>query len=149
MDLNVESYGIFAVKRVEGGTYDNVTLWAHSSGSIHVLGDLKVTNKLTIIADHSATILLPHTVTCDVLDLSSKYSSNVNSDDLRVITSCKLTALKASTASLYMDLKCPLSGSVLESSTINVWVHWPDGRKTVDVAVDGWSVFGIRDWSGK
>lgn len=148
-DLEVECHGLFQVKRVEGGEYDNAKLWAHSSGSIHLRGDLTIKNKLTIIADHSATILLPHTVKCDILEIHSTYSSNVNSDNLQATTAFKLEVLKASTVSLYMALRCPITGSVRASSTGNLWVHWPDGRKTTDVSVDGWSVFSVRDWAGR
>lgn len=147
-DLNVNCVGIFQVERVEGGTYDNADLHANSSGSIHVLGDLVIKNKLTITADHSATVLLPHKVTCETLSLTSEYSSNVNSNDLEVSGLFEPTVRKSSTASLYLKLKGPTQGKVNNSSTMNTWINWPDGKKTVDVSVDGSSVFSQRDWSG-
>lgn len=147
-DLNVQSVGFLIIKKVEGGTYDNVTLNAGSSGAIHVLGELIVKNKLTIIADHSATILLPVKVTCDTLNLTSEYSSNVNSNDLEVTGLFTATVLKAATASLYLKLNGPIQGSVTESGTMNTWINWPTGKKSVDVKVDQWSVFSERDWAG-
>src|SRR5262245_14365129 len=107
-DLNITSQGFLHVERVKGGTYDNAVLHAHSSGSIHVQGELNIKDKLTIIADHSATVLLPAKVTCGSLVLKSEYSSNINSNDLEVTDSCKATVLKAATASLYLKLDCVL-----------------------------------------
>jgi len=145
-DLNVDANG--QVVRVYSGTYDTAELKAESSGSIHVLGDLTINDKLQITADHSATVLIPFKVTCDDLEVTSEYSSNVNSDDLEATSSFKLTVEKASTASLHLVLSCPITGSITESSTANLWIHWPNGKQPIDLNVDGGSVLQVRDWSG-
>jgi hypothetical protein len=146
--LNVKSEGFLTIKRVNGGLYDSAVLHAVSSGSIHVMGDLSITGKLTIIADHSATVLLPAKVTCGSLDLTSEYSSNINSNDLEVADTSKVTVLKAATASLYLKLSGPMTGSVTESSTVNTWINWPQGKKSIDMNADSTSIFSERGWNG-
>jgi hypothetical protein len=146
--LNVKAEGFLNIKRVKGGTYDSAVLHALSSGGIHVLDELNITGKLTIIADHSGTVLLPAKVTCGSLDLTCEYSSNINSDDLEVADYFKATVLKGATASLYLKLSGPITGSVTEASTLNTWINWPQGKKSEDVKTDSTSVFSERGWNG-
>lgn len=147
-DLNVVSSGVFHIERVPGGTYQNAVLHAHSSGSIHALEPVTVLGKLTVIADHSGTVLLPKKIKCSSLELTSKYSSTINSNDLEVNDFCELNVTKASTCGLYMVLDGPVQGEVNESSTLNTFIKWPNGRKNIDEKVDGSSVFSQRDWNG-
>lgn len=132
--------------RAERTTMRSCTRWR--GGAIHVLGELKIHGKLTIICEDRATVLLPDKVTCDSLELISEVSSNVNSNDLEVASECKARASRATTASLYLKLGCVLTGSVTQSSTMNTWINWPYGRKGTDVQVDSGSVFSERDWNG-
>jgi hypothetical protein len=125
-DLRIESEGIFDIKRVPGGTYTNVKLYAHSSGSIHALEDLTV----------------------KTLDLSIKNSSQINSNDLEVQTACKAQVEISSTCGPYMVLAGPLSGSVSQTSTLNTWIHRAIQKQSIDISVDSSSVFTHRDWDG-
>lgn len=101
-----------------------------------------------IEADHSGTVLMPDKVTTPNLQVASRYSSNINSNDLEATDSFKLTVERASTVSLYLVLDCPITGKVTDSSTANLWIHWPKGKKLIDVDVEKGSVLGIRDWDG-
>lgn len=147
-DLTIESKGILHIEKVPGGTYTNVKLYAHSSGSIHALEDLIVTGTLTLIAEDSGTILLPKKVKCKTLDLASKNASQINSNDLEVQAACTARVERGSTCGLYMVLAGPLSGSVSQASTLNTWIHWAVERQSIDISVDSSSVFTQRDWDG-
>lgn len=148
-DLNVTDDGAFTVKVVKGGTYDNVTLTAKSGGSIHVTGKLVVNGTLTLVADHSGTILLPAKVLCQKLYLTSTYSSNINSDDLEVEGYNQLDVSWASTGSLYLVIRSgEIAGSVSEHSTLNTWVDFPNGFKSDTVTTDHTSLYTRRGWSG-
>jgi hypothetical protein len=146
-DQNVDSSGFLHVEGVKGGTYGNVTLNAHGSGSIHAQEDLTVTGTLTLIAESSGTILLPKKVTCNNLVLTCRNSSQINSNDLEV-SDAKATVENASTCGLYMVVSGALSGSVSKSSTLNTWIHWKAANRAPAIGVDSSSVFSLRDWAG-
>ncbi len=155
-DLNVTESGLFAVTEIKNGgthaagTYQNVTLKASSSGSIHVLDTLIVLGTLTIEADHSATILLPAKVSCSTLILKSKLASNVNSNDLEVDGKATITVEQSATASLYMVINSGnLAGWVTDGSTFNCWLHTPKGVSTNDtIQVDHSSSSSRIGWKG-
>lgn len=147
-DLTVDCQNLFNVCRVDGGTYDNGTLTARSSGSIHVQGDLTIKDTLKVTSDHSATTLMTHKVKSRFLEVKSLYASNVNSDDLEATDSFSLIVDQSSTASLFLVLGCGITGSIRNTSTANLWIHWTNGAKPIDVSVDKGSVLQVRDWNG-
>lgn len=146
-DLSVTSEGIFDVKVVKGGTYDNATLTAKSSGSIHVTGELTIKDTLTLVSDHSGTILMPAKVNCKTLFLTSSYASNLNTNDLKVTGPCQLEVSEASTGSLYMEIDSgEIAGSVRNSGLLNLWAYLPNGLKWDKVTCDHSSTYTRRGW---
>ncbi|MEL6275664.1 MAG: hypothetical protein AAFU03_11220 [Bacteroidota bacterium] len=157
-DKKVTQTGAFTVNNFPGGTFDNVILEATKGGSIHVTGQLIVNDELTIVADHSGTILLPAKVSCGRVKIHCSYSSTVNSNDLEVTDSPSATIPKpfvvnadhASTCGLYTVISGgQLNGSVQSTSTVNLYADIPSSVKISDqIRCDHTSDYTRRGWSG-
>ncbi|MEX2282570.1 MAG: S8 family serine peptidase [Gemmatimonadota bacterium] len=154
-DLNVDSSGFAHIKRVPGGTYRNVTLHAHGSGSIHVINPVFVEGKLTLISESSATISMSGTIICRELEIKIKGSALIEADDLEYYDNCKVDISHASTLRAYIAAEGPMSGSVtgptfINGSTLRTWIYWRNGRKKVSISKDWMSTVDIsNNWSGR
>ncbi|MBR9829641.1 MAG: hypothetical protein GYB41_13530 [Oceanospirillales bacterium] len=138
-DLKVDSSGVFHIERVPGGTYRNVTLHAHGSGSIHVIDPVFVEGKLTLISESSATISMSGTITCRELEIKIKSSALIEADDLEYYDNCKVDISHAGTLRAYIAAEGPMSGSVkgptiFNGSTLRAWIYWRNGRKGVSIS---------------
>jgi hypothetical protein len=153
-DYTVECSGIFRVERAKGGTYKNVTLYAHGGGSVHVLELIFVEGKLTLRSESSATISMSGTIICRELEIICNHSAKIEADDLEFYDTCKLDIDVASTCNLYIATEGPISGSVngefFTGSTLNAWIYWRQGKKSVNISESRWSTVRIsNDWGGR
>jgi hypothetical protein len=153
-DYSLESQGAFHIERVPGGTYRNVTLHAHSSGSIHVLDPVFVEGKLTLRCESSGTISMSGTIICRELEIICKSSATIHSDDLEYYDSCKVDVSAASTCRLHMAAEGRIHGSVSgpyiwNGSTFEAWIYWRQGKKEIAISEDTWSSVKIHSWSGR
>lgn len=153
-DYSLECEGVFKVKVAQGGTYKNVTLYAHHSGSIHVIDPIYVEGKLTLRCEESATISMSGTIICRELEIICRNSASIKSDDLEYYDSCNINISQASTCTLYIAAEGPISGSVggeiLTGSTLQAWIYWRQGKKSVSISKDYWCTVDIKnDWSGR
>lgn len=154
-NFTMDSSGFGHIERVPGGTYRNVTLHAHGSGSIHVLNPVFVEGKLTLISESSATISMSGTITCRELEIKIKSSALIEADDLEYYDKCKLDISHASTLRASIAAEGPMSGSVKgpdawNGSTLLANIHWRNGRKRVSVSKDSMSTSIIsNNWGGR
>jgi Subtilase family len=154
-DRTVDSSGVFHIERVPGGTYRNLTLHAHGSGSVHVIEPVFVEGKLTLKAESSGTISMSGTIICRKLEIICHSSATIHSDDLEYYESCEVDVKAASTCKLYIAAEGPMTGKVegpyfINGSTFIAWIYWRQGRKTVSVSKDTWSTVQIaNDWGGR
>ncbi|WP_049721738.1 S8 family serine peptidase [Gilvimarinus polysaccharolyticus] len=154
-DLNINSSGMFHVERVPGGTYRNVTLHAHGSGSIHVLDPVLVEGKLTLISESSATISMSGTIICRELEIKIKSSALIEADDLEYYDKCTVNISHAGTLRAYIAAEGPMTGSVKgpdfwNGSTLRAWIFWRNGRKSVSISKDWMSTIDIsNNWGGR
>lgn len=154
-DLNVNSSGAAHIERVAGGTYRNVTLYAHGSGSIHVINPVFVEGKLTLISESSATISMSGTIICRELEIKVKSSALIEADDLEYYDSCKVDISHAGTLRAYIAAEGPMSGSVtgptiFNGSTLRAWIYWRNGKKSVSISKDWMSTVSIsNNWKGR
>jgi hypothetical protein len=151
-DYSLECKDAFRVKSVPGGTYRDVTLHAHSSGSIHAEEPVFVEGKLTLISESSGTILIPATVICRELEIRCSTSAHINTDDLEFYDSCILRMSSAGVCNLYMAAEGPISGDVKEVFTVlKAWIYWRHGRKPISINNPGnWAAVDIDNyWGGR
>jgi hypothetical protein len=154
-DLNVNSHGAFHIERVPGGTYRNLTLHAHGSGSIHVINPVFVEGKLTLISQSSATISMSGTIICRELEIRIESSALIEADDLEYYDNCHVGIARASTLRAYIAAEGSMSGSVngpefWNGSTMRAWIYWRHGRKNVSISKDWMSTVEIHDnWAGR
>lgn len=154
-DLNVNCSGVFKIKRVPGGTYHNVTLHAHGSGSIHVIDPVFVEGKLTLISESSATISMSGTIICRELEIKIRSSALIEADDLEYYDNCKVNISRAGTLRAYIAAEGPMSGSVTgpyfyNGSTLRAWIYWRNGKKSVSISKDWMSTVAISNkWGGR
>jgi hypothetical protein len=154
-DYSLECEGAANIKRAKGGTYKDVTLYAHDGGSIHVIDPIFVEGKLTLRSETGGTISMSGTIICRELEIICKDRAAIYSDDLEYYDSCKVDVSIASTCKLYIAAEGPMSGSVIgpdfwNGSTFIAWIYWRQGRKPVNVNKDTWSRVEIyHDWNGR
>ncbi|MEM5522015.1 S8 family serine peptidase [Sulfitobacter sp. AS59] len=154
-DLKIDSSGSGHVERVSGGTYRNLTLHAHGSGSIHVIDPVFVEGKLTLISEASAAINMSGTIICKELEIKVKNSGRINADDLEYYDKCHVDILHAGVLEAYIAAEGPMSGSVkgpefFNGSTLRAWIHWRSGRKKVSISKDWMSTVDIsNNWPGR
>ncbi len=162
-NLNETESGAFAVKTVNSGTFQDVTLDATQGGSIHVTGSyLQVEGTLTIKANSGASVLLPNRVTCENLIIIATKGSTINSDNIQVGSAfdpspvnpptppptpsiCSISVDTSSTCGLYIINEAGyLTGSVKNHSTLNLWVDFPNGLVSDAITYDKTSVYTKR-----
>lgn len=138
-----------------GGTYRNLTLKAHSSGSIHVLDPIFVEGKLTLIGNSNATISMSGTIICRELVIRMEDSAKIEADDLEYYDSCSIDMVRGCTFRAYIAAEGPMRGSVKgpdlwNGSTFVAWIHWRNGWKGVSVSKDWMSTVDIsNNWPGR
>lgn len=157
-DYSLECTGAFNVKQAQGGTYKNATLYAHGSGSIHVIDPIFVEGKLTLRAESSGTISMSGTIICRELEIICKHRSTIHADDLEYYDSCKVDVYVSSTCNLHIAAEGPMTGAVTDEGGLNFWtgatfiarVFWRHGKKHVDVRKGNYSTVTIHnDWKGR
>lgn len=154
-DLSVDSSGAGHIERVPGGTYRNLTLHAHGSGSIHVLNPVFVEGKLTLVSESSATISMSGTIICRELEIRIVSSALIEADDLEYYDSCTVDISHAGTLRAYIAAEGPMSGSVkgpdfYNGSTLRAWILWRNGTRSVSISKDWMSTVDIsHNWSGR
>lgn len=154
-DLSVDSSGLFHIERVPGGTYRNLTLHAHGSGSIHVLDPVFVEGKLTLVSESSATISMSGSIICRELEIRIVSSALIEADDLEYYDSCTVDISHAGTLRAYIAAEGPMTGSVkgptiFNGSTLRAWIFWRKGTKSVSISKDWMSTVDISNsWSGR
>lgn len=154
-DLKIDSKGVFHVERVPGGTYRNVVLHAHGSGSIHVIDPVFVEGKLTLISESSATISMSGTIICKELEIKIKSSALIEADDLEYYDKCQVDISHAGHLRASIAAEGPMSGSVTgpelwNGSTMRARIYWRKGYRGVSIHHDWMStVHAPGNWSGR
>ena len=142
-------------ERVPSGTYRNLTLHAHGSGSIHVLNPVFVEGKLTLVSESSATISMSGSIICRELEIRIVSSALIEADDLEYYENCEVDVSNAGTLRAYIAAEGPMSGIVKgpdfwNGSTVRVWFFWRNGKKSVSISKDWMSTVDIaNNWSGR